>query len=97
MKNKEIIIGILSGLLTTVIGTIIHVAYISFREGASMSAIWSFAVQNRDLASVIAIGAGLNFLAFFGFLKYDKEQKAKGVLVFTIITAVALMIYKLLN
>ncbi|MBC8755410.1 hypothetical protein H2O64_12035 [Kordia sp. YSTF-M3] len=95
MKNKEIILGAIVGIATTVIGTLLFMTYVSFSENASLGAVWDNSIKSGRISSVIAWGAALNFVAFFGFLKYNKENHAKGVLIMTILTAVFVMIHKL--
>ena len=96
MKNKEIIIGVIVGLISTCIGTLFYLLYIGNQRNASFDAIWDFAISTGQISSVVVYGAALNFLAFFGFLKFNKEASAKGVLIVTIITAVLVLSHKLL-
>ncbi|WP_046742959.1 hypothetical protein [Kordia zhangzhouensis] len=97
MKNKEVITGIVVGLCTTIIGTFLYLLYVSFQRNASLGAVWDFAVSSSEISSVVVYGAALNFVAFFGFLNFNKEKRAKGVLIITIITAVLVLAHKLLN
>jgi hypothetical protein len=97
MKNKEIIIGIVVGLSSTILGTLLYLVYIANQRNASLGAIWDFAIANGEISSVVVYGAALNFLTFFGFLKFNKEASAKGVLIVTIITAVLVLSHKLLG
>ncbi len=96
MKNKEIIIGIITGLLSTCIGTLLYLKYVAHQRNASFGAIWDFAIESNEISSVVVYGAALNFLAFFGFLKFNKEASAKGVLIVTIITAILVLSHKVL-
>jgi hypothetical protein len=45
----------------------------------------------------MSIGALLNLGAFFLFLKKNKDDSAKGVLIATILVFIATMIIKLMN
>jgi RsiW-degrading membrane proteinase PrsW (M82 family) len=97
MKNRnEVIIGALIGLGTTALGTLLYLLYVSYQRNASLGAVWDFAVNSGEISSVVVYGAALNFVAFFGFLQLNKEAKAKGVLIMTMVTAVAILIHKLL-
>ncbi|WP_046756536.1 hypothetical protein [Kordia jejudonensis] len=96
MKNKEIIIGIVVGLLSTCVGTVLYLFYIATQRNATFDAIWDFAISTGQISSVVVYGAALNFLAFFGFLKFNKEARAKGVLIVTIITAILVLSHKIL-
>lgn len=95
MKNKEVIIGAITGIVATIIGTLIYMTYIAFSENATLGVIWDRGVASGGISSVVAWGAGLNFVAFFGFLQLNKEPRAKGVLIVTILTAVLVMVHKL--
>jgi len=97
MKNKEVILGAVAGIVATIIGTLIYLTYLSYSEGATIGAMWNRGIEYGGISSVVAWGAALNFVAFFGFLKFNKEQRAKGVLIVTILTAVLVMIHKLLS
>ena len=97
MKNKEVIIGIAVGLGTTVLGTILYLLYVSFERNATFGAVWDFAVSTSEISSVVVYGAALNFVAFFGFLNFNKEKHAKGVLTITILIAVFVLAHKLLT
>ncbi|QHI37003.1 hypothetical protein IMCC3317_23740 [Kordia antarctica] len=96
MKNKEIIFGAIVGLLTTVLGTFLYLSYVAYQGNASIGAVWDSIVQREQISTVIVYGAALNFVAFFGFLKFNKEASAKGVLIITIFTAVFVFAHKLL-
>lgn len=97
MKNKkDVIIGAIVGLCTTVLGTFLYLMFVAYQRNASLGALWDFATNSSEISSVVVFGAALNFAAFFGFLHFNKEEKAKGVLVITILIAVAVLIHKLL-
>ena len=97
MKNKEILIGIVVGIIATVIGTLLYMTYIAYSGDLALGVVWDRGVQYGGISSVIAWGAALNLVAFFGFLKLNKEERAKGVLVVTVLIAVYVMIQKLLS
>jgi hypothetical protein len=96
MKNKEdVIFGAVVALGTTALGTFLYLMYVSFQRNATLGAVWDFALSTSEISSVVVYGAALNFVAFFGFLQFNKEAKAKGVLIMTILTAVAVLVHKL--
>jgi len=45
----------------------------------------------------LALGAILNLVAFFGFLRIKRDQRAKGVMLATLVTALVIMIYKVMS
>jgi len=96
MKNKkDVIIGAIVGLCATVLGTFLYLLFVSYQQNRSLGSVWDFAMNGTEISSVVVFGAALNLAAFFGFLHYNKEEKAKGVLVITIFIAVAVLIHKL--
>ncbi|MFK7749816.1 MAG: hypothetical protein AB8B65_15580 [Kordia sp.] len=94
-NNKQVILGAIVGLCTTALGTFLYLFYVAYQRNASLDAVWTFATDSSEISSVVVYGAALNFVAFFGFLRYNKEESAKGVLVITILIAVAVLIHKL--
>ncbi|MEM6684587.1 MAG: hypothetical protein AAF617_02235 [Bacteroidota bacterium] len=96
MKNKkEVIIGAIVGLFATILGTFLYLFFVAYQRNASFNVVWDFATDSSEISSVVVFGAALNFAAFFGFLRYNKEEHAKGVLVITIVIAIAILIHKL--
>ncbi len=93
MRNKkEILIGIIVGLIANALGTLLYVLLFS---DYSIAATFEAAVEQGHIGSLLALGAILNLLAFFGFLKLRRDGRAKGVLIATIFTAMIILYYKL--
>jgi len=94
MARKEVLIGLLSGLVTNFVGTFCCVLIISSFKNLSFVNTLDFYLKNNLLWMPLALGALPNLLVFFWFLKKDEERKAKGVLIATFITAIiAYLIY----
>jgi uncharacterized membrane protein YozB (DUF420 family) len=92
MKNKDIIIGIVTGIITTIIGSILYLTFFSkFDLATSFKQVMRFNSFNK----LVNLGALLNLAAFYFFLHKDQEQRAKGVLITTIILAFVFLIQKL--
>lgn len=89
--KKEIIIGFIIGLIANTIGTL---AYIVLFSDFSISETFKAAIQQGHVGSLLALGAILNLVAFFGFLKIRRDQRAKGVLIATLLTALTILYYK---
>ena len=89
--KKEILIGILFGLICNVAGIYIYVAI--FTKYDLINAI-EYAYRDDFLGGLIAIGAAANFLPFFVFLKKDMIYRARGVLIFTILMAILILLLK---
>ncbi|WP_375238274.1 hypothetical protein [Aurantibacter sp.] len=92
MKNKDIIIGIVTGIITTIIGSILYLTFFSkFDLVTSIKQVMRFNSFNK----LVNLGALLNLAAFYFFLHKDQELRAKGVLIITIILAFVFLIQKL--
>ncbi len=93
MKNKkEVLIGIIVGLIANTFGTLLYVLLFS---DLTIAATFQAAVEQGHIGSLLALGAILNLLAFFGFLKLRRDDRAKGVLIATLFTAMIILYYKL--
>nr|WP_321231979.1 hypothetical protein [uncultured Psychroserpens sp.] len=92
MKNKELIIGTLIGLLASAIGLLLTL--LIFGKGNSMSDSLNIAINNNVLTRLVSLGAILNLGVFFLFLKQHKDLRAKGVLIATIIVAIVTIIVR---
>ena len=90
-KKKELIIGFTVGIIANTIGTLLYILLFS-----SLGVMDTFeaAVKQGHVGSLLALGAILNLIAFFGFLKIRRDQRAKGVLIATIMTALVILYYK---
>jgi hypothetical protein len=89
--KKEIIIGFAVGVIANTFGTLLYILLFSdLGIGATIQA----AHEQGHIGSLLALGAILNLLAFFGFLKIRRDQRAKGVLIATLLTAMVILLYK---
>jgi hypothetical protein len=91
-SKKEVIIGFLVGLIANTLGTLLYILLFSdygIRETLAA------AIENGHIGSLLALGAILNLVAFFAFLRIRRDQRAKGVLVATLLTALVILYYKL--
>ena len=89
MNKKEILLGIFSGFLANIVGTIFSVI-ILFQEIkiSNILRILSNSMSDNFITKLISLGAVMNLMVFFVFLKYDFEEKAQGVLFATFIIAI---------
>ncbi len=90
---KEILIGVVVGLVANAAGIYL---YIYFLSDQSLEATLHAAVENDFLGSLIALGAILNLLSFFVFLKKKQIYRARGVVLATVIAAMVILISKFL-
>ncbi len=91
MNKKEIIIGFMVGIIANTIGTLLYILIFS---DFGIKATYEAAVQQGHIGSLLALGAILNLVAFFGFLKIRRDERAKGVLIATVLTALVIVFYK---
>lgn len=89
--KKEILIGLLVGIIANTIGTLLYILLFS---NLSISDTYTAAVTQDHVGSLLALGAILNLIAFFAFLKIKRDNRAKGVLMATILTAIIILYYK---
>ena len=87
--RKEILVGILVGLLATVLGFYLYVEFIlngSFQESLVI-------INNKNLyGQILSIAAIPNLLVFFIFIKKKQDYKARGVLIATFLVAFLILV-----
>ncbi|MDO1512331.1 hypothetical protein Q2T41_06640 [Maribacter confluentis] len=89
--KKEILIGLVVGLIANTIGTLLYILLFS---KLSIAETYAAAVAQDHVGSLLALGAILNLIAFFGFLRIKRDNRAKGVLMATLFTAILILYYK---
>ena len=89
--KKEILIGFIVGIIANTLGTLLYILIFS---DLSITETFEAAVNQEHVGSLLALGAILNLVAFFGFLKIKRDNRAKGVLIATILTAFLILYYK---
>ena len=89
LNKKEILVGIFSGFLANIAGAVISVI-ILFQEIkiSNILKILSDSISDNFITKLISLGALMNLIVFFVFLRYDYEAKARGVLIATFIIAI---------
>lgn len=89
--KKDILIGILVSLFATAAGCFLYIEYFSkfnFRDTLQM-------VEDGDLyGKILSIAAIPNLFVFFIFIKKNQDNRAKGVLLTTIIIALTTLFLK---
>lgn len=96
MIKKEIIIGFITGLIANSIGFAICVFIFSAisPQVSTFTETIEASLKNDSFGSLIALGAILNLIIFFLFLKQNKPYRARGVLLATLIAAVCIAVSK---
>ncbi|AZQ60285.1 hypothetical protein EJ994_16285 [Maribacter sp. MJ134] len=90
--KKELLIGFAVGLIANTIGTLLYILLFS---DLSITETYNAAIAQGHVGSLLALGAILNLVAFFGFLRIKRDQRAKGVLIATLLTALLILYYKI--
>jgi heme/copper-type cytochrome/quinol oxidase subunit 4 len=91
MTKKEVLIGFVVGIIANTIGTL---AYILLFSDLGIVDTYKAAVAQEHIGSLLALGAILNLVAFFGFLRLKRDYRARGVMIATILTAMIILYYK---
>lgn len=86
--KKEVLVGAITGLIVNTFGVILF--FLLFLEG-SFKVNLNYAYRYDELGKIIAIGAIPNLVAFFLFLKIKRFYRARGVLLYTILLAIAIL------
>ncbi len=89
--KKEVIIGFLTGIIANTVGTLLYILLFS---DLGIVETFKAAVAQEHIGSLLALGAILNLVAFFGFLKLKRDFRARGVMIATLLTALVILYYK---
>ena len=92
MHKKEILIGLVVGIIANTVGTLLYILLFS---KMGITETFEAALQQGHVGSLLALGAILNLVAFFLFLRIRRDNRAKGVLIATILTALIILYYKI--
>ncbi|HET8885891.1 MAG TPA: hypothetical protein VFM70_06010 [Salinimicrobium sp.] len=90
---KEIITGFLVGIAANLIGIFL---YITLFSDFGVEQTIKTSIDEGFIGSLIALGAILNFLPFFLFLKKHEYYKARGVLLASLFAAIVIAITKVI-
>ena len=90
--KKETAIGFAVGIIANTFGVLIYILLFS---DLGIVETYQAAVEQDHVGSLLAIGAILNLVAFFGFLRLKRDYRARGVLMATVLTALFILYYKL--
>ncbi|WP_127138226.1 hypothetical protein [Flagellimonas oceanensis] len=93
-NKKEIIIGFIVGLIANTFGTLLYILLFS---DLGIVETFNAAIEQGHIGSLLALGAILNLVAFFGFLRIKRDQRSKGVMLATLVTALVILLYKVMS
>ena len=86
MDKKLIVLGILIGFICTLIGASVYLAIFT---KFSLFANFDVLIAEHILGKVVALGSVLNLLVFLIFIKLNKELIARGIVLATLLIAIA--------
>ena len=90
--KKDIIIGLIVGLIANAIGLFLSATY--FGEGEPFMTVVKSAQAEGFLGKLISLGAILNLVVFFIFIQKKQDYRARGVLFATLIVALITFLIK---
>ncbi|RUA15666.1 MAG: hypothetical protein DSY83_07190 [Flavobacteriia bacterium] len=93
-NRKEILIGFVVGIIANTFGTLLYI--LMFSDLGIMDT-FNAAVAQGHIGSLLALGAILNLIAFFGFLRIKRDLRARGVMLATLVTALIILLYKVMS
>ncbi|MBT8258917.1 MAG: hypothetical protein KJO49_10630 [Bacteroidia bacterium] len=93
MIKKKVITGFIVGLIANVIGLFLAATFLG--KGDDFMTVIRAAQTEGFLGKLISLGAILNLIAFFIFIKKKQDYKARGVLLATILVAILTFVIKL--
>ena len=92
--KKEIFIGMLVGLIANAVGLILTATLLG--RGDDFTTVIKAATEEGFLGKLISLGAVLNLISFFIFIKRKEDYRARGVLLITVFIAVFTFLFKML-
>lgn len=92
MNKKEIIIGLIVGIVTNIIGLFLASYFLG--KGDGFINVIKAANAQGFLTKLISLGAILNLITFFYFLRKNQDMRARGVLIATILIAILTLVFK---
>lgn len=87
--RKEVFTGVIVGFICNSIGILITTFIISKTKSLSFEDTFNVYYNSNNLWMLITLGALPNLLAFFGFLRINREHRARGVLLATFVAAIS--------
>jgi len=97
MHKKDIIQGAIIGLIANIIGLVTAALVLSKLSGRSdnIFTVLETAQSDNFLGKLVSLGAILNLLSFFYFIRKRQDGRACGVLIVTILIAVGTFLIRL--
>ena len=86
MIKKEVLTGFVVGLIANSLGLII--AILIFGNGDGIETTIRLSIEQGFFSKLVSIGAVLNLIAFFLFIKLKRDYRARGVILATVLVAI---------
>jgi len=93
MIKKEIFIGFFVGMLANSIGLLLAAIFLG--NGQSISVVIKQSISEDIFGKLVTIGAILNLVAFFIFIKKKQDYRARGVILATVLVAISTFLINL--
>lgn len=94
MIKKEVFIGVIVGVIANIMGLLLAATLLG--RGDDVSLVIRAAYFEGFLGKLISIGAILNLIAFFIFIKKRQDYRARGVILATVFIAIITFIFNFL-
>ena len=88
LHQKEILIGFAVGLIANALGILLYILIFS---KYTIEITLKDALQKGYLGALIGLGGLLNLASFFIFLRLNRDERAKGVLLAFFILALVIL------
>ena len=97
MIKKNVFIGFIVGLIANLIGLFLAATLLGKLSDNNDSFIEVFKAAQAEgfLGKLLSLGAIVNLIVFFAFLKKKQDYKARGVLLATLVVAIITFLIKL--
>ncbi len=92
MSKKQILLGFLLGIIISFLFTLF--IYYSNNPGLSDAAYRKFFIDAKLIVPIVSISLLANFVLFFIFIKLNKDEISKGILIATILIGLIVLILK---
>ena len=92
--KKNIFIGMFVGLIANGIGLILTATLLG--NGDDFTTVIKAAAEEGFLGKLISLGAVLNLITFFVFIKKREDYRARGVLLITVCIALFTFVFNML-
>ncbi|WP_340199889.1 hypothetical protein [Ascidiimonas sp. W6] len=96
MIKKEIFIGFLVGVISNSLGVLLAIVALSYYTKLTMKTTYELAFSQGSIGSIIAMGGIMNLISFFLFLHLNRDYRARGVLMATVLSAMLILLYKIM-